>query len=632
MGIWQRYGLGAQGWRGLAQTAVGLVVVIGTGAVTQLPSAAGASPAVAVNPASVSAFNPSPACADGSPAYNFPGSGDAADPQILYSGGTYYAFTTGNALGNHLAALTSSSPDSGFASYSGKCFGSTALANPSSWEEPNTQTSPGVFNDNGRWIMFYDASQSGHAGDSGFDCLAVATASALSPTNAQFTDSGSPLLCQSTGSIDPSPFIDPVTGQAYLIWKQNDGGSAGPASIWSEPLDSSGTAFVPGTSPSLLFTNNTVLYPWESTVEDPSMAYTDGTYYLLFSAGVYTSASYSEGITTCSSPTGGCGAHSQILTSYGSVLGPGGGALFSDPSGNWWIDYAAWQGGSAGCTDYTCGAARRLFSAPISLPNSNPTVPCSPPAGGPNGYRFVAGDGGIFSFGNLPFCGSEGGQNLNQPVVGMAATSSGGGYWEVASDGGIFSFGDAGFFGSAGGEHLNQPVVGMAATPDGKGYWLVARDGGIFAYGDAGFYGSAGGEHLNQPVVGMAATPDGRGYWLVASDGGIFAYGDAGFFGSAGGEPLNQPVVGMAAAPDGNGYWLVARDGGIFSYGDASFLGSEGGQPLNQPVVGMAAAPGGAGYWLVAADGGIFSFGFATFFGSTGGQHLNQPVVSMSTF
>ena len=59
------------------------------------------------------------------------------------------------------------------------------------------------------------------------------------------------------------------------------------------------------------------------------------------------------------------------------------------------------------------------------------------------------------------------------------------GYWLVASDGGIFSYGDAGFFGSHGGQPLNKPIVGMAATPDGGGYWLVASDGGIFSYGDA---------------------------------------------------------------------------------------------------------------------------------------------------
>jgi hypothetical protein len=74
-------------------------------------------------------------------------------------------------------------------------------------------------------------------------------------------------------------------------------------------------------------------------------------------------------------------------------------------------------------------------------------VPCDPPAGGPDGYRFTASDGGIFDFGNLPFCGSTGSIQLNKPVVAMADTADGGGYWTVASDGGIFSFGDARFHG-----------------------------------------------------------------------------------------------------------------------------------------------------------------------------------------
>ena len=67
----------------------------------------------------------------------------------------------------------------------------------------------------------------------------------------------------------------------------------------------------------------------------------------------------------------------------------------------------------------------------------------------------------------------------------------------VASDGGLFAFGDAAFYGSMGGQHLNQPVVGLAATPDGRGYWEVASDGGLFAFGDATFYGSMGGQPLN---------------------------------------------------------------------------------------------------------------------------------------
>jgi len=68
------------------------------------------------------------------------------------------------------------------------------------------------------------------------------------------------------------------------------------------------------------------------------------------------------------------------------------------------------------------------------------------------------------------------------------------------------AFGAAGFYGSMGGQRLNQPIVGMAATPDGHGYWLVAADGGIFSFGDAAYHGSLGHTHLNAPITGMAAT------------------------------------------------------------------------------------------------------------------------------
>ena len=257
-------------------------------------------------------------------------------------------------------------------------------------------------------------------------------------------------------------------------------------------------------------------------------------------------------------------------------------------------------------------------------------APCKPPKTTPHGYYLGASDGGIFTFGNLPYCGSTGDITLNQPIVGMTATPNAGGYWLVASDGGVFSFGNARFHGSTGGIRLNRPIVGMAADRATGGYWLVASDGGIFAFG-APFYGSTGAVRLNQPIVGMAATPDGKGYWLVARDGGIFAFGDARFRGSTGAVRLNQPVVGMAATRDGKGYWLVARDGGIFAFGDARFDGSTGAVRLNQPVVGMAGDPATGGYWLVASDGGIFNFD-APFDGSTGGVHLARPVVAMAGF
>ena len=268
------------------------------------------------------------------------------------------------------------------------------------------------------------------------------------------------------------------------------------------------------------------------------------------------------------------------------------------------------------------------LSGDAGTPAPTIEVPCNAPSSAPNGYILSATDGGVFDYGNIPFCGSTGAIHLNQPVVGAALTEDGGGYWEVASDGGVFCFGNAAFHGSMGGTPLNRPIVGMAATPNGGGYWEVASDGGIFSFGNASFFGSTGAIHLNAPIVGMAPTPDGAGYWLVASDGGIFAYGDAKFFGSMGGHPLNRPVVGIAADAATGGYWEVASDGGIFAF-NAPFHGSTGGINLNAPIVGMEATHDGTGYRFVATDGGIFSYN-APFFGSMGGHPLNKPVVAMA--
>src|SRR5579875_2475830 len=435
----------------------------------------------------------------------------------------------------------------------------------------------------------------------------MATASTLGPTATTFTDtSTAPLLCMPSdgGAIDPSPFVDPATGKAWLLWKSNDGGSTQPARIWSAQLSADGASFV--TQPVQLMFNDTVDYP--------QMVVANGTYYLLFSGGIWDSSSYAQGYAVCAGPQGPCTQPqaTPFLSSYGSVAGPGGGSLFSPDGTSWYLAYAAW---TSGCTSYPSGGAtstcsRRLYVAPVDLPyQSPPTAPTGtgPPmvgvgaTGDGQGYWMVDADGSVFAFGDASFFGSMGGQSLAAWMVGMAPTADNAGYWLVASDGGIFAFGDAAFFGSMGGHPLAKPVVGMAATPDGRGYWLLAPAGGIFAFGDAAFDGSMGGHPLAKPVVGMAATPDGRGYWLVASDGGIFAFGDAAFFGSMGGHPLAKPVVGMAATPDGRGYWLVASDGGIFAFGDAAFFGSMGGHPLAKPVVGMAATPDGRGYWLVAS-------------------------------
>jgi hypothetical protein len=244
------------------------------------------------------------------------------------------------------------------------------------------------------------------------------------------------------------------------------------------------------------------------------------------------------------------------------------------------------------------------------------------------GYRLVASNGAVFSYGGASFHGSMGGQTLNAPIVGTASTAGDGGYWLVGSDGGIFAFGNAQFYGSMGGKPLNKPIVGMTATPTGQGYWEVASDGGIFAFGNAQFYGSMGGKPLNKPIVAMSSTPDGKGYWEVASDGGIFAFGDAQFYGSTGAMTLNKPIVGMATASGGQGYWLVASDGGIFSFGSAPFYGTVASSG-SQTIAAMLPTPTGGGYWEVAQSGQVFQFGNAT----SAGTALTQTttIVAMSS-
>jgi len=122
--------------------------------------------------------------------------------------------------------------------------------------------------------------------------------------------------------------------------------------------------------------------------------------------------------------------------------------------------------------------------------------------------------------------------HLNAPVLDLAMSPSGRGYWFVAGDGGVFSFGHAPFHGSTGNLRLAAPMMSMTSATHRQGYWMVASDGGIFSFGTAKFFGSTGSIPLNRPIVGMAPTPSGLGYWLVAADGGIFSFGDARYSGN----------------------------------------------------------------------------------------------------
>ena len=164
------------------------------------------------------------------------------------------------------------------------------------------------------------------------------------------------------------------------------------------------------------------------------------------------------------------------------------------------------------------------------------------------GYRMVAADGGVFTFGSRDFDGAR--IATSPPSVGLAAFGVTSGYVVARADGSTWSAGgaDRPFVASIGPPpvRVNRPVVGLAVHPGGDGFWMVADDGGVLT-SNAPYHGSTGDIRLNRPIVGMAPTTFGDGYWLVASDGGIFSFGDAAFLGSTGDLRLNSPIVGIAA-------------------------------------------------------------------------------------
>ena len=152
-----------------------------------------------------------------------------------------------------------------------------------SWETPNTQTSPGVFFFDGRWIMFYDASVDPSPADSGHSCLSVATASSLSPGTPVFTDSSTgPLYC-APGGVPVEPVRRPGHRRRLPGVEVQRRELGEPSQIWSVQLGADGTTFF-GT-PTVLLTVDQAALPWETTFDDPQLVSARGAYDLLFSAG-----------------------------------------------------------------------------------------------------------------------------------------------------------------------------------------------------------------------------------------------------------------------------------------------------------------------------------------------------------
>jgi hypothetical protein len=276
--------------------------------------------------------------------------GDFPDPAIILAGGRYWAYGTGSA-GRNLQVM--SSPD---------LRNWTPVTDPlpalPAWASPGRTWAPGVIQRGSQYVMYYTT----HDAALNHQCISVATS--FTPGGPYLDVSAAPLICQTAngGSIDPNPYIDPLSGALVLLWKSDDNslGSGHPTHLWGQPLRADGLALAVNTSPSLLLTMSA---PWQSpSLEGPTVIRAGGHYVLFYSANNYDSASSGIGYATASSLLGNYADQSLTgpwLGTRGNAKGAQGPWVFTDAGGSNRLAFAAWSG----TVGYENGGVRSLWTA-----------------------------------------------------------------------------------------------------------------------------------------------------------------------------------------------------------------------------------------------------------------------------
>ena len=250
-----------------------------------------------------------------------------------------------------------------------------ALPKLGSWAKEGFTWAPEVLEVNGRFFLYYTAS------DRKKDAQCIGVAVANDPFGPFLDDRAEPIVCQADkgGSIDPDAFRD-VDGKLYIYFK-NDGNRVHTrTSLWGQQLASDGMS-VTGEPVELVRDDQA----WEErVVEAPTMVRSPAGYELFFSGGFFGwrpeeggLSPYAIGYAACAGPLGPCTAarENPILHSFsdrgaGCLSGPGHQSIF-EVGARTFMSFHAWEASSS-CRKLDDN--RYLYIAPLFWKDGKPQI------------------------------------------------------------------------------------------------------------------------------------------------------------------------------------------------------------------------------------------------------------------
>jgi hypothetical protein len=277
---------------------------------------------------------------------NFP------DPYLVTYHGEYFAYATNGSGGSVQMAR-------------GKDLSDLRLTQPAldrlpAWGSTSKTWAPSVLVRLGYWVMFYSLQEKQSHG------TCISRAVATSPAGPFVDDSASPFLCQTGGSIDPSPMVD-ADGSAWLIWKAEQFFPGGARTIYSQRLSADGLTLEGPATPLI-----TADQRWEAgVVEGPSMIRHGDSYLLFYSGGDWNTSGYAVGYAVCTTPAGPCTKprNGPLYSGGDGISGTGGQEVFTDKDGRLRMIMHGWAGAEIGYPN-----PRRAYLADLDLSGPEPHI------------------------------------------------------------------------------------------------------------------------------------------------------------------------------------------------------------------------------------------------------------------